>query len=609
MLHHRTFTLCMGLAMIGIGHAQAPAPTGSPQATAPAPAANPGPTPGTPAGSLRLLLRAALVDKELNVKPVPRFELRIYRIAEPGSPTDVRTALDGTAEVDLSAGNYRVESVRSLAYQGKSYSWRVDVSLSRNGQSCELTNDNAIVTGASETVTGPLDRSRDNLTEFYQKYRDSVVTVWSEIGHGTGFIFDQNGLILTNQHVIGASEYVAVQLDEKRKVRATVIASDPERDIAVLVANLDAFSGSAVVTRLWKPNGTDVSVVEGERVLAIGSPSTHRKIMTTGIVSKIESRAIIADININHGSSGGPLFNSVGQVVGITTFPAQGANSGSTLAGVIRIEEAYPVIAQAQTKLASVPPPSKSFLPVEPTDAYPVQALKQALNLEPADPYLFQAIKQKVKARKRFDDRRYFFVVGDFNVEILTPPLKYRLQLSGNVAAANNQGKRLKKANAELQVPNPLDDMRNWGEYVGEYSPVINIYARSRLHVKFLSAFSAAMAAAGGLAAGPAQMHFKGDFQRMHLLCGAKEIEPIQPGKVAYAYNVSNRIVQVTDASYAGIYSYPADSISPSCHMELAIESAEKPDKPKLIELNKKLVQQVWDDFVPYFNSPHKTQP
>jgi S1-C subfamily serine protease len=605
MLHRCTVMLCVGLAVVGIGYGQAPTQSDDPQATAPVP--NPGPTPAAPAGSLRLSVRAALVDKDLNVKPVPRFALKIYRIEEPGSATEVRTTLGGTADVDLPAGNYRVESVRPLAYQGKSYSWRVDVSLSRSGQSCELTNDNAIVTSAPETTTGPLDRSRDNLTEFYQKYRDSVVTVWSEIGQGTGFVFNENGLILTNQHVLGASEYVAVQFDEKRKVRASVIASDADRDIAVLVANLDAFSGAAIAAPLWKANGTDVPVVEGERVLAIGSPSTHRKIMTTGIVSKIESRAIIADVNINHGSSGGPLFNSVGQVVGITTFGAQGTNSGSTLAGIIRIEEAYPVIAQAQAKLATVSPPSKALLPVEPAEAYPAKALKQALNLEVTDPYLFEGIKQKVKARRRFDDRRYFFVVGDFNVEIITPPLKYRLQLGGNVAAANNQGKRLKKANAELQMPNPLDDMRNWREYVGEYSPVINIYARSRLHVKFLSALSAAMAAAGGVAPGPAQMHFKGDFQRMHLLCGDKEVEPIQPGKVAYAYNVSNRIVQVTDASYAGIYSYPADAISPACKMALAIESAEKPDKPKIVELNRKLVQQVWDDFVPYFNSPHGT--
>jgi hypothetical protein len=193
--------------------------------------------------------------------------------------------------------------------------------------------------------------------------------------------------------------------------------------------------------------------------------------------------------------------------------------------------------------------------------------------------------------------------------QVLTPPLIYRSQLIGNVAAAN-QAKRLKKAKAALQTPNPLDGLHNWLEYVDEdRKPVINIHAWPKLHEKFLSAFSRAVAAANGQAAGPAQMKFKGDFQHMRLLCNDKEIEPIQPGKVAYAYNVSNRIVQVTDATYEGFYTYPADAISPSCKVELLIESAEKPDKPRYIELNRKLVQQVWDDFVPHFNSPHRTQP
>jgi hypothetical protein len=52
-----------------------------------------------------------------------------------------------------------------------------------------------------------------------------------------------------------------------------------------------------------------------------------------------------------------------------------------------------------------------------------------------------------------------------------------------------------------------------------------------------------------------------------------------------------------------------ADAISPSCKMSLTIESAEKPEKPKLMELNRKLVQQVWDDFVPHFNRPDKGRP
>src|SRR5580698_338579 len=124
-----------------------------------------------------------------------------------------------------------------------------------------------------------------------------------------------------------------------------------------------------------------------------------------------------------------------------------------------------------------------------------------------------------MKPKKRFDPRLYSFSVGDFYVQVLTPPLIYRAQLMGNVATAN-QAKRLKKAKAELQAPNPLEGLRNWLEYVDEsVRPVINIHARPKLHEKFLSATSRAMASANGQAAGPAQMKFKGDSQHMRLLC------------------------------------------------------------------------------------------
>src|SRR5450755_2681668 len=133
MVHRRPFMLGIGLVMIAIGNAQSPASPGSPPPVSTGP--NGQPSPGAAGGPWRLLLRAALVDKDLNVKPIPRFALKIYRVEEPASTLEVRTTLGGTAEVDLPPGNYRVESVHPLAYQGKSYSWRVNVALSHNGQS------------------------------------------------------------------------------------------------------------------------------------------------------------------------------------------------------------------------------------------------------------------------------------------------------------------------------------------------------------------------------------------------------------------------------------------------------------------------------------------
>jgi S1-C subfamily serine protease len=157
-------------------------------------------------------------------------------------------------------------------------------------------------------------RIKDELTTAYQKWQNSVFTVWSELGRGTGFLIDESGLILTNQHVIGPSEYVAVQFDSGRKVEAKVLSSDAQKDVAVLWAGMSPFP-EAIPAPLGSKNELDGLVVEGERVFTIGSPLHQRKVLTTGVVSKVEAKAIISDININHGNSGGPLFNSLGYVL------------------------------------------------------------------------------------------------------------------------------------------------------------------------------------------------------------------------------------------------------------------------------------------------------
>ena len=72
----------------------------------------------------------------------------------------------------------------------------------------------------------------------FKSLQSTVFTVWSEFGHGTGFLIDKDGVILTNQHVMGPSHYISVQFDEQRKVPAVLLAADPEKDVAVLWADL-----------------------------------------------------------------------------------------------------------------------------------------------------------------------------------------------------------------------------------------------------------------------------------------------------------------------------------------------------------------------------------
>jgi len=530
------------------------------------------------ADSARLRVRAVLVDKDLNQKPVPKLAFVLARFEGPvGESVAGKTGFDGNSELQLAPGKYRLSTPESVEFQGKKYSWDLEITVSAPEATIELSNDNAKV---SEVPAG---RKVDELTALFQKYQNAVVTVWSEIGSGTGFCVDKAGLIVTNQHVVGPSTLISVQFDAKRKVSAAVLAFNTEKDVAILWANPSAFP-EMITAPIAKPEAGKETVIEGERVFTIGSPLSQRKILTSGIVSKVESRAIISDININPGNSGGPLFSSVGEVVGITTF-GEHERAGPGISGIVRIEEAIPVLEQARKKMGDLTVPAARYLPVEPTDIYPLDSLKETISAE------------------KFNRHPYLFSESGFDVAMVTPVLKYRLEREVQLAAAKEKGKRTKKHEAAVQNTfEPLRDLRGWAEYAGEYKPVLLIQAAPQLRETFMSALGRGLAASSGGYGGPAHLKYKTDFYRMKLLCGGKEVEPIHPGKAATVVNAHNAFVNVTDATYVGIYSYPADALQPSCgEVALELYSEKDPDKPNRKVLDRKAVERIWSDFQPYF--------
>lgn len=521
-------------------------------------------------------IKAILLDRDLNQKPVGKNKFTVIPFDSPSaSTTDITTNFDGVANVLLAPGKYRVVSVQPLDFQGKRYSWNVELTVAASGTTLELSNDNAT---QSES---PTLAAVEDLVSVYKKYRNSVVTVLAEYGpsKGTGFIIDRSGLVLTNQHVVKRSDFVAVQLDETHRFRATVLAADPEKDVAVLWVNFEKAPEILVAPLLQKG---DEPAVEGEKVFTIGSPLSQTKVMTTGIVSKVENRAIISDININHGNSGGPLFNSRGLVIGITTF-GEPSPGGPGISGIIRIEEAQAVIADAKASQASTTKPPADLLANEPNDSYPLEAIKQS------------ALQEKFKTDP------YIFGVGDYDVAVITPILRYR-GLSGEVRAAKEKEKRNRKSASAVQGTfEPLDDLKGWAEYVGKYSPVLLIQASPRLKETFWSGFSRGMAASHGIVPGPAKLHFKTDFYKMKLLCGSEEIQPLMPGKAERVLDVNNAAVRVTDATFDGLYIYPFDAIHPECGtVTLQLFSEKEPNSPKTKQLETKTITAVFNDFEPY---------
>lgn len=159
-------------------------------------------------------------------------------------------------------------------------------------------------------------------TGLVERIRPSLVTVQSKrFGAGAGLIWSEDGLILTNNHVLGRHT-PRVTLADDRRYRARVLAAEPEVDLALL--KIDERELPAA------PVGDSTEAQVGEWVFAIGHPWGQRNSVTAGVISHLttaESRPsgrifpiIRTDARLAPGNSGGPLVNAAGEVLGINTM-------------------------------------------------------------------------------------------------------------------------------------------------------------------------------------------------------------------------------------------------------------------------------------------------
>jgi S1-C subfamily serine protease len=144
---------------------------------------------------------------------------------------------------------------------------------------------------------------------------NSVATVFAADGSGSGFLVSADGYLITNHHVVGASKYVKLKWPDGSETLGEVLRSDRRRDVALIKS--DVHGRTPLDLRLGAPQ-------QGEAVFAIGSPLGDRfqNTMTKGIVSAIRTESgqtfIQSDVMVNHGSSGGPLLDEKGRVIGLT---------------------------------------------------------------------------------------------------------------------------------------------------------------------------------------------------------------------------------------------------------------------------------------------------
>ena len=230
------------------------------------------------------------------------------------------------------------------------------------GQNIQQINRNA--EPRAITARGDLAEDEKNTIDIFRESAPSVVFITSLAvrrnlfslnavqipqGTGSGFIWDREGRIVTNYHVISDASQIRVTLSDQSQHRAVLVGAAPDKDLAVLQISAPSGKLKPIVV------GEASNLLVGQKVFAIGNPFGLDQTITSGIISALgrEINAITGrtidgviqtDAAINPGNSGGPLLDSAGRLIGVNTaiYSPSGAYAGIGFA--VPVEEVNRVV-------------------------------------------------------------------------------------------------------------------------------------------------------------------------------------------------------------------------------------------------------------------------
>lgn len=154
------------------------------------------------------------------------------------------------------------------------------------------------------------------------KVKPSVVAIQTDRGAGSGWIIEEDGIIVTNNHVVEGAQEIIILLDDGRNFSAQEVRTDPVTDLAVVTIDIEGLPSADI--------GDSEKLELGEPVAAIGNALGEGISMTGGWISQLDVTLPVSDVQtlndlirtdaaINPGNSGGPLVNMAGEVIGITS--------------------------------------------------------------------------------------------------------------------------------------------------------------------------------------------------------------------------------------------------------------------------------------------------
>lgn len=249
---------------------------------------------------------------------------------------------------------------RNINFEGKrSFLFRVVLAILWMG-----LNASAIVSSIADTIPQLVAKTKPATVQIM-----ALDENWTPIKSGTGFFISPDGLVVTNYHVIQGAAHLAARTNEGATFEFQRVVAQPQGiDIAILKFSADGAS--------FLKLGKSTDAVEGQQVIVIGSPEGLQGTVSEGIISAFRENRSMIQITapISHGSSGSPVIDQNGQVIGVATLVArEGQNLGFAIA-VEEVERAWHPPQGEQNippGFANSQPPFRLEIPSEPPQVDP----------------------------------------------------------------------------------------------------------------------------------------------------------------------------------------------------------------------------------------------
>lgn len=480
-------------------------------------------------------------------RPVPRHALLVSDNPASTAPRRVVTAADGTASLRLPPGNYTVESDQPVAFQGRLFQWLQTLDIAAGADATlALTAENAEVTTPSNNP-GAAPRAPDAIDVLLQ-WQDSVVALWTPTKHASGVVVDPAGLVATSQQAVGTATTVLVQIGQTVRVAGRVLEANAASDVAIVW--LDA-APLVTTTSVKLPCGPGAlpPLTNGQEVVALGQARGRQVDNNSGPVSRVSSRTMIAELDVEEDAIGGPVFALGGAMVGVTSFIGEKEGDRRDDTRVVRVDAVCDAVSAARKKMAGATPPSGTPLPMEPATT------------------LSESVLQGQMQGRAGNLKPYAAATESFDVTVLTPVIAY--------------------AGRELL------DYANWSSYVAERPTVLFVRVTPKQDEKLWATLARGMAMTQGIALPPIKS-FKPGFARMQAFCGDREVAPIHP------FLLERRFSE-TDAIHEGLYVFRPDAFPPECGaVTMKLSSEKDPGNTETATLDAKMLQLIWQDFAPF---------